>query len=870
MIDLRQVSAALHRLFNDEGHRIVFWNDPDREFEEALPTISVDGVSILRLDQVGALSAKLQIERQQPDQKFLVYAPTEEPDYEEDWLLDIRLYSRGFRADRASILLQDLGLVNQHMRAHLAERRKFFDAKDRIQKLKPLVEPNDSALDLDRKMLAVVARADQPEPFDIIRTVFHSWLDSPDVDLDVVPAAWERIEKFEIDDPFWRLVHTQFGYSEGNPSLKNLLIRLLVTDFANGLPTELPQSMRSLHLPQSGWSNTVVFLAQWRDSGSKQKSYERLSGLVAHLLKLDDHLASAELDALVGVQTFLSVEKRVASTLRDRVKNTAAAINAETIRAIVTRRQAGHWASSAPSLAGVPRQELHAVYDALKAAADLFSFRNEHRDGFEFVDAADAYRTYETTLYRFDQLYRQFCEAADVTTELGILKSLRPDVEAVYVNWFIPALVLAWGKHMSPPQGLLGTWRIPGVPNQQQFFERNVRPWTHGTEKKRVFVIVSDAFRYEAAQELMGVLNGTYRFSAELQSQLGVLPSYTALGMASLLPHTTLSYKPESAEVLVDGKSSASTFRDAILKSVDGMAVKFDDLMSLSKEQGRELIRDKQVIYIYHDKVDAIGDDAKTEADTFKAVRQAIEELTSMVTYIVNSLNGHYILVTADHGFLFTETSPGEPEKSKLDQHPAGEIIAKKRYLLGRGLPPNGDVWSGSTKVTAGADGDMEFWVPRGANRFHFVGGARFIHGGAMPQEVVVPVLVVKHVRGKAADATRLKPLDVQVLGSSHRVTITRHRFQLMQMEPVSDRVKAVTLRIGIYEGDSAVTNIETVAFDSTSGNIDERKKWVNLVLVDRPYDKKTSYRLVLQDAETGIEQQSVTVIIDRAFTDDF
>ena len=51
---------------------------------------------------------------------------------------------------------------------------------------------------------------------------------------------------------------------------------------------------------------------------------------------------------------------------------------------------------------------------------------------------------------------------------------------------------------------------------------------------------------------------------------------------------------------------------------------------------------------------------------------------------------------------------------------------------------------------------------------------------------------------------------------------------------------------------------------------MDERKKWVNLVLKDRQYNKKTPYRLVLRDAETGIEQQSVEVIIDRAFTDDF
>ena len=50
-------------------------------------------------------------------------------------------------------------------------------------------------------------------------------------------------------------------------------------------------------------------------------------------------------------------------------------------------------------------------------------------------------------------------------------------------------------------------------------------------------------------------------------------------------------------------------------------------------------------------------------------------------------------------------------------------------------------------------------------------------------------------------------------------------------MEPVSERVKPITLKVAVYEGEEPVTNIETVTFDSTSGNMDERKKWVNLVL---------------------------------------
>ena len=58
--------------------------------------------------------------------RYLVYSPAEEPEYEDDWLLDIRLYSRSFRADRASIILQDLGLSSQHLREHLADRTKVL------------------------------------------------------------------------------------------------------------------------------------------------------------------------------------------------------------------------------------------------------------------------------------------------------------------------------------------------------------------------------------------------------------------------------------------------------------------------------------------------------------------------------------------------------------------------------------------------------------------------------------------------------------------------------------------------------------------------------------------------------------------------
>ena len=200
-----------------------------------LPFLTFDHttVQIIRLDAVGALETKIRLERDDPENRFLLYSPTEEPDYDDDWLLDIRLYSRSFRAERASIILDELGLENHGLREHLAERRKFFDNKDRRQKFKALVTSNDTADDLDREMRAVIVKADHPELFTMIRTLFHTFTEAEHEDesgLRNSPPCWEQLEKFDLAQPFWRFIESVFGYSEESPSLRNLLIRLLVTD----------------------------------------------------------------------------------------------------------------------------------------------------------------------------------------------------------------------------------------------------------------------------------------------------------------------------------------------------------------------------------------------------------------------------------------------------------------------------------------------------------------------------------------------------------------------------------------------------------------------------------------------------------------
>lgn len=869
-MDTKQLNEALSKIYDDEYARIVFWNDPQQEFDGVVENLGLDGVNVVRLDQVGGIETKLRIERDEPGAKFLLYAPVEEPEFEDDILLDVRLYSRSFRADRSSIILDELGLARQHLRSHLTLRRKFFDSKERLGKLKQLVNADDNELDLDRKMLAVVTKSDQPELFNIVRTLFQSIAEQEEVDLETPPPAWTQIEKFDLDSSFWKMVSTAFGYDDENPTLQKLLMRLMLSDFAHQLGIHVPPAVHKLQLSRSGTHNAVVCLAQWRDSAKQATSFNILSDVIATTTNIDEQLQGLEPEKLVEAVTFRNVDRAILLGLLERLAATKDHVNAEAIREIVGRRQDEHWIASL-SVPEQQRKARYAGYEAVAVAAEFFDLRNKHSDGFDGDTAEEIYQLYTDELYKFDQLYRHFCHNADVAESHAwdILKSLRKEVEAAYKNWFLVQIALKWAKFVGG--GLLEKWEIPGVPNQYRFYEKHVAPRQREAENRRSFVVISDAFRYEAATELAKVLNGEYRFQAELTTQLSVLPSYTALGMASLLPHEQLEYT-DKGDVLADGVStSGSENRNTILSKVEGMAVGADALIGMSREDGRQLVEGKKVVYVYHNEIDTRGENVATEGDTFQATQEAIRELANVIRYIVNQLSGTYIVVTADHGVLFTESPPGETDKSKLDDKPPGTVKAKKRYLIGYNLPEYEDAWRGKTEVTARCAGGMEFWIPKGSNRFHFTGGARFIHGGAMPQEIVVPVITVRQAKSeKALEKTKTKQVSFSVLGSNHKITTHTHRFKLIQMEPVSERAKALTVKIAIYDGEEPVSSIETVKFDSTSSNLDDRQQSVMLTLKDQQFDKHKRYKLLVKDANTEFELQSHDVTIDRAIADDF
>lgn len=853
--------------------RFLFWYDTDQEYQSCIKDLSIPNVTVFCTDEEPALRIKLEIAQADSSQKFLFYSIKEQPDARHDWLLSYRLKGKSFSADATLILLDELGLASHALRPHLKLRGKFLAAKDRIERLKRWLAKNDTAEEVDLKILTVIVRADQAEPFSIFNQVLSAIVQDEEVRIESPSKIWSEVVQFQMEEAFWRLAKQTFGYSSDRPSLKNLIMSLLVSDLASSFDqsSSLPQQLAHFVLgDRSTKANARVFVSRWRSDINMMSAYVHLTQAIASEMHIDKLLMDIPLEAIINVHTFDVIERNILTALKQEVLSGSHSSN---IASIIQARKNGFWANLKVAKEFDLTKAYSACYSAIEAAHAFFELKEQYGKGFSFLSAAHGLEEYKSIIYRFDQSYRHFHYAASLVEPMGwtLLHDLTERIENAYSGWFVPQFSLAWNKLIEGNEGLLNRWKIDGWPNQYEFYNTFVQPLLNGNVK-RVFVLISDAFRYEAAEELSQMLNARNKYQAGLRAMLGVLPSYTSLGMASLLPHKTLRYKRgQNISVLADDlPTSGLEQRSAILNQYQGVAIKHEDLLAIGKDKGREFIKPYQVVYIYHDRVDAIGDKQATETKTFEAVDQTVNELAQVVSFVFNSLSASTLYVTADHGFMYQESALETADKSNLIEKPNGAYITKKRYMLGDALGDTAQAWYGNTHNTAGTEpgeGSVDFWVPKGANRFHFTGGARFVHGSAMPQEIVVPLITVKQLD---SEKNKTKFVEIALLGSVNKIVTNMQRFELIQTEPVSDCVLARTVKVAIQDGQSVISDEPVIAFNKAEPSLDERKESVILTLKSGDFDRHKDYYFTIKDLESGVELVRHPMKIDLSFTNDF
>ncbi|MGJ8674599.1 MAG: BREX-1 system phosphatase PglZ type A [Pseudoalteromonas sp.] len=902
-MNLEQIKQGILAKFAD--CRLVFWQDEDLEFQEQLPAIKTEldatDVEFIELDHLSHFEVKQRIELLEPKTQFLLYSNKSLNEPTRDWLYDIRLYAEQFYADSSSMILNELGM-RMEFRQDISRYKKFFGSQQRYNKIKKILPENADRNSLQIAMIAVLTKVETISFTAVLNQLIGSYSNGqPNIENLV-----QELEKYSLETVFWQLAIEEFGYfapglwleGEALPSLQDLIVKLLVTDCYQGLQTSgvavaksdfssslashllpmkidsklrerLPNSITDLLGNTAAKRATVVnFVSAWRESRILSSSYNAIAHDVAENIEIKQKLSEfKQPQALLNIETFVESEQQLIKLLATELTS----FSAVEINEWVSARLRGHWCNEDTNYAY--------IYKALKAAKEFYDLKDKYIDGFDFNSAKSLYEAYEKELFKFDHAYRVFSENSIAISKNGsdILKAtgLVEDLERLYVDWYLHDLANAWGK-LVDEETLLENWEIAGVNNQQHFFNEEVKGVLTKTQVKRVFVIISDALRYEVAHDIHQQINDEQRFKSKIHSQLGVVPSYTQLGMASLLPHKTLTAKlGNKPEYKADGFSvHGHDNRHKILQKHGGIAFKSDEVLNWTNQEGRDKVRDAQVVYIYHDEIDAIGDKQATENQTFEAARNAVDEIKQLVGRIINRLNGSRVIVTADHGFLFKMTDVTDSDKTALKSKPAGTIEAKKRYLIGANLPTDSYYWTGRLANTAGVDAnngdDAEFMIPRGSNRFNFVGGAKFIHGGIMPQEICVPVLHVRELDTKAQTKHAKQRVGVVPLNNPVKIVANIDRIQFLQTDPVGEKFKPRELEIWIEDPDGkTISSKDKVLFDSASDKMDERKRNIQIKLEGSGFDRTLSYKLIMEDTESKTKTTH-SVIIDLAFEDDF
>ena len=404
---------------------------------------------------------------------------------------------------------------------------------------------------------------------------------------------------------------------------------------------------------------------------------------------------------------------------------------------------------------------------------------------------------YDSDYYAIDQYYRQATELyfkIDPATELfGMVQQVKRRLDQNYSK-LINRMNLEWTCCVREAGGMTQVHLL----RQQNFYEEKIKPI-----QKKVAVIVSDALRYEVAQELIGELAKS-RHIATLKPALAMLPTETKYCKPSLLPHRELKLygKGEEQDMAVDDRilSTIEKRSEHLQRYRDGaICVPFEMVAEYNQDKNREIFK-HSLVYIFHDNIDKTGHDGNAK-QIVQSCRETISDIATMIPKIHATYNVTEVYITSDHGFLFNDI-----EFAEKDKHKVTEVYMERcsRYYLTHSDAPVQGIVKFPLNEVSGMDNAIDVYVavPEGTNRLAAPsGGYMFTHGDAALQEIIIPIITSRQER-----EDNKQPVGVMILDRKLSMQASRLRFKLLQTEAVSMDMKERLIRVALYHNDQPVT----------------------------------------------------------------
>jgi hypothetical protein len=282
---------------------------------------------------------------------------------------------------------------------------------------------------------------------------------------------------------------------------------------------------------------------------------------------------------------------------------------------------------------------------------------------------------------------------------------------------------------------------------------------------ERTAYVLVDALRYELGLELLDALRNDHP-EVDVTPAVASAPTITPVGMASLMPGAEFGIRleltdHESLEVVVDGNRIRGVpERLALLRATHGEVVDLtlsDVFESAETELGKRIGGAKLVV-LRSQEIDAAFESGEMAAWSYV---KSLRDLLARAVARLRAAGIERFVIAADHGFLILSREVGS---SRVIQAPGGVGVLHRRCWVGKG----GSAPEATVRVPLdqlGVQGGLDLVVPRGLAIFAAGGARRFFHGGLSPQELIIPVIVVRAAQAPEPMAT----VQVEVVGG--RVT---------------------------------------------------------------------------------------------------
>ena len=827
-----QQRLSTHFAQANPTHRILLWygrNQP--ELIEAFQQLELPDVTKIELTK-NAYATKVRVLLDEPDQKFLLFHPGAPPPDTQNWLLDLELSYHVFATDLTTMYRQELGVPPAFDR--LIERHsKFFrSGKRRTELASRLLKPELLTPANFELALLGAAVGSKPELYDILLTLLGhvDWVKGPNrksgaelVGRQSTPltSSEKTIHDLELQEALWEKVTERFGYQPGpgGPSVADFTDALFLTALAGIASSERPRTN----------AEALVLLSAWQDSRRGEAAFRAAAETRGAAMKVREKLLGKSPVELVNRTLFKETDQVIIIGVRDAI--VTGSLPTAGLKSVIEARRSGYWYDHYAN-----------YYGALAAAVDFFALlpKTQHprpRPKQLIEDYAEDY-------HQIDAAYRDFYYHHRQSGAL--LNDLADLLEERYVNGYLTPLNRHWQGRIDE-EGL--PTLTPDLPRQREFWTTQVQPYLD--RNTTLFVIISDGLRYESAAALTERINGEGRYAATLSPMLASVPTYTQLGMASLLPHKKLELLPGN-NVEADGVSTAGTAnRNKILKAhTNGRAVAMTAETfrenHTQRQGGRDWIKDYDVVYLYLNLIDKAGENE--EDQLFARTQDSFDEVVALLSQIVG-LNRYNALITADHGYLYQVSKVAEADFASY--RPEGDDINKnRRFVVGTNLQPA----TGARVFSAeqlDLKGNLEVLIPNATLRIRQKGsGSRYVHGGMSLQEMVLPIITVQKKRAVSA---AVRPVKVELLGTSTHITANRKTLAFYQTEPTGGKVSPITLTMGFYDtAGNALSDEPTRTFASESAEAREREQKVTFQFKQSAAEVKDRTVYLIVRAESG------------------